>query len=58
MKKIEFNCYDCMHSSDKCKNRFSDQYDKFLKDIEKCCFVGKVDNSIGCSYRELTDEYL
>lgn len=53
MKDKRFNCYDCMYASDKCKKRDSDQYNKFLEDIEKCSFVGEVDNSLGCSWRNL-----
>lgn len=47
------NCYDCIWATDKCKNRESNQYDKFLHDIKKCNFVGEVDNSIGCSWHDI-----
>ncbi|TCO69526.1 hypothetical protein [Marinisporobacter balticus] len=52
----KFNCYDCIWATDKCKMSGSDQYNKFLKDIEKCNFVGEVDNSLGCSFNKLSDD--
>lgn len=55
-KDKDFNCYDCIWGTDKCKNEGSDQYNRFLKDIENCNIVGEVDNSIGCSFNALTDE--
>ena len=58
MEDKQFNCYDCMYSSDKCKKRDCDQYDKFLKDINKCNFVGEVDNSPGCSWRKLSEDFM
>jgi len=51
--KEKWSCYDCMWSTDKCKRKESDQYDKFLNYIEKCNFTGECDNSLGCSWRKL-----
>jgi hypothetical protein len=51
----KWSCYDCMWSSDKCKNKDSDQYNKFLMDIEKCNLTGEVDNSLGSSWRKIRE---
>lgn len=51
--KEKWSCYDCMWASDKCKNKDSDKYDKFLQNIEKCNLTGDVDNSLGRSWRSL-----
>lgn len=48
MKDKRFNCYDCIYGSDKCENKDSDQYDKFLIDIQKCNLVGEIGNSLVC----------
>lgn len=53
--KEKWSCYDCMWSTDKCKNKSCDQYDKFLIDIHRCNFTGKVDNSLGCSWRDIRE---
>ena len=52
----KWSCYDCIYHTDKCKNHDSDQYDKFLQDIEQCNLTGNVDNSLGCSWRNLGKE--
>lgn len=54
--KAKTSCYDCMWHTDKCKNIKSNQYNKFLNDIKECNRVGKVDNSLGCSWNELKEE--
>ena len=54
MKKI-WSCYDCIWSTDKCKNKDSDQYDKFLQYVEKCNLTGECDNSLGCSWRSFVE---
>ncbi|WP_195966817.1 hypothetical protein [Clostridium sp. 1001283B150210_160208_E6] len=51
-----FNCYDCIWATDKCKNTDSDQYNKFLNNISKCSCVGVVDNTIGCSWSQLDED--
>ncbi|EPY6492377.1 hypothetical protein FDB91_05890 [Clostridium sporogenes] len=56
MCKEKWSCYDCIWSSDKCKNEDSNQYNKFLYDIKKCNITGKCDNSLGCSWRSLGEE--
>jgi len=53
--KEKWSCYDCMWATDKFKNKDSDQYNKFLNYIEKCNFTGKVDNSLGCSWRKIEE---
>ncbi|WP_157833845.1 hypothetical protein [Ruminiclostridium josui] len=53
--KPKWSCYDCMWASDKCKNKDSDQYEKFLKDIDKCSLTGDCDNTLGCSWRNLSE---
>lgn len=55
MKK-KWSCYDCIWANDKCKNNDSDQYNKFLQYIEKCKLTGEVDNSLGGSWRKLSDD--
>lgn len=55
-KSKKWSCYDCLHASDKCKNNDSDQYDKFLQDIERCSLTGLTDNSLGCSWRKITED--
>lgn len=49
--KEKWSCYDCTWAGVKCRNKDSDQYDKFLQDIKKCNFTGLVDNSLGRSWR-------
>ena len=49
----KWSCYDCMWATDKCKNSKSNQYNKFLVDIEKCNLTGECDNTLGCSWRKL-----
>jgi len=51
--KLKWSCYDCIWSNDKCKNSDSEQYNQFLQNIEKCNLTGEVDNSLGCSWRNL-----
>jgi len=51
--KEKWSCYDCMWATDKCKNKDNGQYDKFLNYIENCDYTGEVDNSLGCSWRDL-----
>lgn len=47
---MKFNCYDCGHSSDKCKNRESKNYNKFNQDITRCDVHGlDLNNQIGIS---------
>lgn len=53
MKIEKWSCYDCMWASDKCKNTDSDQYNKFLQNIEKCKLTGECDNTLGRSWRSL-----
>jgi len=56
MKK-DFNCYDCMWSSDRCKNPEADNYDNFLETIHGCEIINKkVDNSPGSSWNNLKYE--
>lgn len=52
----KWSCYDCMYATDKCKNKGSNQYDKFLNNIDKCNLTGECDNSLGCSWRSLDKE--
>ncbi|HBJ2613315.1 TPA: hypothetical protein LA742_001775 [Clostridium botulinum] len=54
--KEKWSCYDCMWATDKCKNKDSINYNKFLHNIEKCNFTGDCDNSLGCSWRSLEKE--
>lgn len=58
MVNKKWSCYDCIWATDKCKNKDSDQYNKFLQYIEKCNFTGTVDNSLGCSWGKLDEDYL
>ena len=44
-----------MWATDKCKNKDSDQYDEFLQYIDKCNLTGVVDNTLGCSWRNLKE---
>lgn len=53
MKIEKWSCYDCMWASDKCKNKDSDQYNKFLQNIKKCKLTGECDNTLGRSWRSL-----
>ena len=53
--KAKLSCYDCICATDKCKDEDSDQYNKFLQYIEKCNFMGEVDNSLGRSWRKLNE---
>ena len=54
--KYEYSCYDCIWSTDKCKNNKSDQYNKFLSDITKCNLTGEVDNTLGSSWRNIGED--
>ena len=58
MAKKKWSCYDCMWSSDKCKNKDSDQYNKFLQFIKKCRLTGECDNTLECSWRDLRKDNL
>lgn len=55
-KVLKWSCYDCMWSSDKCKNKKSGQYNKFLQDIERCSLAGQCDNTLGSSWRKPEDD--
>ncbi|MBY6900435.1 hypothetical protein [Clostridium botulinum] len=54
--KEKWSCYDCIWATDKCKNKDSINYNKFLHNIEKCNFTGECDNLLGCSWRSLEKE--
>lgn len=54
--KDKWSCYDCIWSTDKCKNKYSDQYDNFLLDIEECNLTGEVDNTLGSSWRNIGEK--
>lgn len=56
--KEKWSCYDCMWATDKCKNKESNQYDKFLQCIDKCNLTGECDNTLGCSWRDLGKDSL
>lgn len=45
------SCYECSYSSDKCKNKQSREYDKYLEDIKECNLFGKLDNSVIKKYK-------
>ena len=54
--KDKWSCYDCIWSTDKCKNNDSNQYDKFISDIKECNLTGEVDNTLGSSWRYIGEE--
>lgn len=58
MKDKIWSCYDCLYATDKCKNKDSNQYDKFLQDIERCNLTGIVDNSLGCSWKKVGEKFI